>query len=83
MKNQMAIAKGDRETQKLEQDRTETLYGMSMQRAAAAQQAKNAATKSLIGGVGSALTGYAGTAVGAGNIDKFFSGLFPGDDKPK
>ena len=74
MKNQMAIAKGDRETQKLEQDRTETLYGMSMQRAAAAQQAKNAATKSLIGGVGSALTGYAGTAVGAGNLDNFLKG---------
>ena len=77
MKNQMAIAKGDRETQKLEQDRTETLYGMSMQRAAAAQQAKNAATKSLIGGVGSALTGYAGTTVGSHNINALFDKDMP------
>ena len=73
-KNQFLFARGERETQKMEQDRTETLYGMSMQRAAAAQQAKNAATKSLIGGVGSALTGYAGTAVGAGNLDNFLKG---------
>lgn len=73
-KNQFLFARGERETQKLEQDRTETLYGMSMQRAAAAQQAKNSATKSLIGGVGSALTGYAGTAVGAGNLDNFLKG---------
>ena len=77
MKNQMAIAKGDRQTQKMEQDRTETLYGMSMQRAAAAQQAKNAATKSLIGGVGSALTGYAGTAVGSHNINALFDKDMP------
>lgn len=77
MKNEVAMAKGVRETQKLEQQRTETLYGMSMQRAAAAKQAKNAATKAMIGGVGSALTGYAGTATGAHNINALFNKDMP------
>ena len=75
-KNQLYEAKGARDTQKMEQDRTETLYGMSMQRAAAAKNAKNAATKALVGGVGSALTGYAGTTVGSDNINNMFKSIF-------
>ena len=73
-KNQFLFARGERETQKLEQDRTETLYGMSLQRSAAAQKAKNDATKSLIGGVGSALTGYAGSSFGSEQISNLFDG---------
>ena len=76
-KNQLYEARGARETQRMEQGRTETLYGMSMQRATAAKNAKNAATKALIGGVGSALTGYAGTATGAHNINAFFNKDIP------
>ena len=80
-KNQLYEARGARESQKMEQDRTETLYGMSMQRATAAKNAKNAATKALIGGVGSALTGYAGTTVGSDNINNMFKNMFgPKDD---
>ena len=75
-KNQLYEARGERETQKLEQQRTETLYGMSMQRATAAKNAKTAATKALIGGVGSALTGYAGTQVGSDNINSMFKNMF-------
>jgi len=75
--NQAAIAKGAFKTMEFEKERTETLYGMSLQRAAAAKQAKNKATKNLIGGVGKALTGYAGTATGAGNLDSFFNSFLP------
>jgi len=83
--NQANRAKGAFKSMELEKDRTETLYGMSLQRAAAAEKAKNDATKNLIGGVGKAFTGYAGTATGAGNLDRLFSGKgkysWQGDDK--
>ena len=72
--NQFYEARGARETQALEQGRTETIYGMSLQRSAAAKQASNQATKNLIGGVGGALAGYAGTGVGSYNINTIFGG---------
>ena len=81
-KNQLYEAKGEMDVLKLEKERTETLYGMSLQRAAAAEKAKKDATSSLIGGVGNALSAYAGTTVGSDNIDKFFTNLFPKNDSP-
>jgi len=73
-KNEAAIAKGAFKSMELEKERTETLYGMSLQRAAAARKAKNDAMKNLISGVGDSLTGYFGTATGAGNLDNFLKG---------
>lgn len=62
-----------------EQQRTEALYAMSMNRAAAAKEASNSLTKDLIGGVGSALTDYAGSEFGSQQI----SNLFDNDPKTK
>ena len=57
-----------------EQERTETLYGMAMNRSTMANQARKTARANLIGGVGSALTGFAGTQTGA----DFFGNMFGG-----
>ena len=72
-RNQLAEAKGDFASMRLEKERTETLYGMGMQRTAAAKNASNNSMKSMIGGVGSALTGYAGTAEGSDLINSIFT----------
>ena len=47
---------------------------MSMNRSAAAKQASNSLTKSIIGGVGSAFTDYAGSEFGAEQISAIFDG---------
>lgn len=61
-----------------EQQRTETLYGMAMNRATMANQAVKTARTNLIGGVGSALTDFAGTQTGAdffGNLGSNISNM--------
>ena len=70
---------GDVYQRQQEQKRTETLYSMSMNRSAAAKQASNSLTKSIIGGVGSAFTDYAGSEFGAEQI----SNIFDNDPKTK
>jgi len=83
-KNQILSAKGDLAVQsaerkgelmrrKLEQQRTETLYAMAMNRSAAALQASNNVTKSIIGGIGSSFASFAGTEYGAQAIGKIFN----------
>ena len=82
-KNQILSAKGDLAVQsaqrkgelmrrKLEQQRTETLYAMAMNRSAAALQASNNVTKSIIGGIGSSFASFAGTEYGAQAIGEIF-----------
>lgn len=59
-----------------EQERTETLYGMAMNRSTMANQARKTARANLIGGVGSALTGFAGTQTGADFFGNFGNNMF-------
>ena len=54
---------------------------MSMNRSAAAKQSSNSLTKSIIGGVGSAFTDYAGSEFGAEQISNIFDGN--SETKPK
>jgi len=70
---QSAERKGELMRQKQEQQRTETLYAMSMNRSAAAIQASNNVTKSIIGGIGGGFAGFAGTEYGAEAIGKIFN----------
>ena len=72
---------GDVYQRQQEQKRTETLYSMSMNRSAAAKQSSNSLTKSIIGGVGSAFTDYAGSEFGAEQISNIFDGN--SETKPK
>lgn len=53
MQMQMQEAQGAMQVQGMEFGRTETLLGMSQQRSAAADQARQQATQSLVGGIGS------------------------------
>ena len=71
--NQLMGAQGDMRVQDMERGRTETLLGMSQQRLAAANQARQQATQQLIGGVGNlAMGAFAGYAT---NPDDFFQGM--------
>ena len=76
--NQMKAAQGDMTVQSMELqgaqqaraaelDKTETLLGMSQQRLSAANEARQKATDSLVGGIGS-LAGGVGTAAAAGKL---------------
>ena len=76
--NQMAAARGDmavqsaeiqgaQQSRAAELDKTETLLGMSQQRLGAANEARQKATDSLVGGIGS-LAGGVGTAAAAGKM---------------
>ena len=51
---------GEAESRRLIQERTEALYGMSINRSAAAQEASNTASQNFIGGVGNAFSSFAG-----------------------
>jgi hypothetical protein len=70
---QSAERKGELIRQKQEQQRTETLYAMAMNRSAAAIQASNNVTKSIIGGIGGSFASFAGTEAGAEAIGKIFN----------
>lgn len=61
MQLQQARAAGQQYVQEKEFERTETLFGMSQQRKAAADTARAQATQDLIGGVAEAVGGAAGT----------------------
>jgi hypothetical protein len=88
--NQMKAAQGDMTVQSMELqgaqqsraaelDKTETLLGMSQQRLGAANEARQKATDSLVGGIGS-LAGGVGTAAAAGKMQggEGFSGIMQG-----
>lgn len=62
MQIQMAEAQGEQYLQEKEFGRTSTLLGMSQQRLAAANQARQQATQQLVGGIGK----LAGAAIGFG-----------------
>lgn len=75
---QQLEAQGAESVQAREQSRTETLLGMSQQRLAAANQARQQATQQLVGGIGSIAGAAAG---GLANTDMakesdFVQGLF-------
>lgn len=72
-------AQGRAAIQDKEQARTETLLGMSQQRVAAANEARNAATQQLMGGIGDLAT--AGVSAYGTNPDDFFQGLL-GNTEP-
>ena len=57
---------GELESRAAEKDKVDTMLGMSQQRLGAANEAKSAATSSIIGGV----AGLAGAAVNSGFLDK-------------
>lgn len=61
---QQLQAEGAMDIQDKEQARTETLLGMSQQRLAAANQARQEATSQLVGGIGSMVGGAAGLGAG-------------------
>ena len=63
---------GESESRRLIRERTEALYGMSINRSAAAKESSNAASKNFMGGIGNAFSEYAGTEKGA----DFISGIF-------
>lgn len=61
---QQLEAQGAMDIQDKEQARTETLLGMSQQRLAAANEARQQATQQLVGGIGSMVGGAAGLGAG-------------------
>lgn len=78
--NQMMAAQGEVRLEDIERGRTETLLGMSQQRLASADAARQQATSQLLSGI----TGVAGAAVGGiggmmeaqGNLSPFMQGMF-------
>lgn len=59
-KLQLYEKKGEAMSRRAEQDKTETLFGMSQQRLGAATQARADATASIVGGVGDIAGGFLG-----------------------
>jgi len=55
--NQMAELRGAEMSRQAEKDKTETMLGMSQQRLGAANAARQAATQSIMGGIGQAASG--------------------------
>lgn len=68
---QQSEIQGEKESRALEYDKTETLLGMAGQRVAAANQAKQQATQSIMGGLGD----IAGGALMAGADGAFGEGV--------
>lgn len=78
-RNQMAEISGEEKSRALKREQTETLLGMSQQRLGAANQARQQATQSILGGVGN-LAG-----AGAGMIGKSLAAkelAAPGSQNP-
>lgn len=67
-KNQLMEAQGESRVQDLEIGRTQTLLGMSQQRLAAANQARQQATNQLIGGIAGVGAGVVGGIAGEGEF---------------
>lgn len=78
MQMQMQEAQGAMQVQGMEFGRTETLLGMSQQRSAAADQARQQATQSLVGGIGS-LAGAAASFGAAGGFGGSAGNVSPTD----
>ena len=74
---QQLQAQGEAAIQDKEQARTETLLGMSQQRVAAANEARAAATRQLIGGIGGVVSAGIGAGVESGMFDEL-AGTFGG-----
>lgn len=73
--NQMAERKGEQISRQMQQEQTETLLGMSQQRLAAANAARQQATQAILGGVGS-LAGAATSYIsGTQNAEAAQSGV--------
>ena len=65
---QQMEARGERETQNLEKDKIETLFGMAQQRKISADAARQRATDQMVSGIGSLAGGVAGGIMtGVGN----------------
>jgi hypothetical protein len=68
-KLQSQEAMGERQTQKMEKDKIETLFGMSQQRKISADAARQRATDQMTAGVGEMVGGVAGMGItGAQNL---------------
>jgi hypothetical protein len=79
--NQLMQAQGEARVQDMERGRTETLLGMSQQRLASANAARDAATDQLMQGIGDvAMGGVAGYAT---NPDDFFQGMLGNSNGPQ
>tara|TARA_B110000858_G_scaffold192641_1_gene243702 strand:- start:478 stop:1095 length:618 start_codon:yes stop_codon:yes gene_type:complete len=63
--NQMSELQGAEKSRAAEKDKTETMLGMSQARLGAANEARDAATQSIMGGIGQA----------AGGVDDFMAGV--------
>jgi hypothetical protein len=63
--NQMAELQGAEKSRAAEKDKTETMLGMSQQRLGAANAARDAATQSIMGGIGQA----------ASTADQYYGGV--------
>lgn len=84
-RNQMAEIAGEEKSRALKREQTETLLGMSQQRLGAANQARQQATQSILGGVGNLAGAGAGMmgkslmakeAAAAGSVNPTMLGLF-------
>ena len=77
---QLYERKGELISRDAERDKVSTLLGMSQQRLAAANQARQDATNALVGGIGNVAGGVAGALGGTtafgGTADKFTDSLF-------
>ena len=71
-KLQQMEAQGVRQTQNLEKDKIETLFGMSQQRKISADAARQRATDQMVSGIGEMVGGGVGIAAGTGGLDKLF-----------
>lgn len=63
---QQMEARGERETQNLEKDKIETLFGMAQQRKISADAARQRATDQMVSGIGDVVGGGLGIAGGVG-----------------
>ena len=59
---------GEYASRAAEKDKVDTMFGMSQQRLGAANEARDAATASIVGGVGSAIGGAAGIVSGLPSV---------------
>jgi len=65
---QLYEAKGELISRDAEKEKVETIMGMSQQRLGAANEARQDATKAIVGGVGSAIGGAAGIVSGLPSV---------------
>ena len=71
-KMQQMEAMGERQTQKMDKDVTETMFGMAQQEKISADAARQRATDQMTAGIGEVVGGGVGIAAGSGGLDKLF-----------